>query len=107
MPAAGSLVLAVLAVARPGGPSTWLALAAAALGVSLGGFALGVLAQEVVLVAETGAAVGLEVLWPEAQALLTMAAHAGMGWGVLRHGSRPTRGAALPEPLPMGIDFLD
>jgi hypothetical protein len=110
VPAAGALVLAVLAVARPTPWPSALALGACALGASLAGFALGVLTSEALPFQPLPQATAAGVAWPIAQATLTIAVFGVIGWGAFRHGyfgSTGYRGAALPTPRPIGIDLLD
>jgi hypothetical protein len=110
VPAAGSLVLAVLAVSRPNPIPSGLALAACTLGAVLGGFALGVLVSEALPFAALPPGGAAGVAWPIAHAALTIVVFGVIGWGVYRHGyfgAITHGGAALPTPRSIGIDLLD
>ena len=110
VPAAGSLVLAVLAVSRPSPLSTGLALSTCAFGAALAGFAFGVLLSEALPFGPLPQGSTVSVTWPIAQATLTVVVFGVIGWGVYRHGHLGAivhGGAALPTPRPIGIDLLE
>jgi hypothetical protein len=108
LPCVGTLLLGVLAVVRPSGTARGLALASVALGVALGGFAVGTLARELLYVAAIGGSPGVAALWPPFLGLVTVAAHLGAGWGVLMEGSAGGFPLGRPPGLHrLGIDLLD
>ena len=108
LPCLGTLLLGVLAIVRPSDTSRIVALAAVTFGVALGGFAVGTLAREIVYVAATGSAPGALALWPPFLGLMTIAAHLGVGWGVVLHGSPGGMPLTRPPGLHrLGIDLLD
>ncbi len=106
-PVAGTLVLAVLAVARPTTAARVTALLAAAVGLALAGLSFGVLAAEGLPMGSIPAGFRAAALWPPLYAVLTGVVFGVTGWGVYRHGTRSVTGAALPEPRVLGIDLLE
>ncbi len=109
-PAAGALVLAVLAVAQPTPFPSVLALLSCSIGAGLAGFASGVLINEALPFGGLPQGSPAGVAWPIAHASLTIAVFGLIGWSAYRHGhfgSMAYRGAALPTPRPIGIDLLD
>lgn len=110
VPAAGALVLAVLAVAHPTPMPSALALTACAIGAGLAGFASGVLISEALPFGALPEGTTAGVAWPIAHASLTIVVFGVIGWGAYHHGylgSMAYRGAAIPSPRPIGIDLLD
>lgn len=107
LPCLGALLFSVLAVALPSRLATALALASVALGVTLAGFAAGTLAYDVLATARAGGAPGLWQLWPPLLGLWLLAAHLGIGWGLLREQPVGMPPLGLPGLHRLGIDLLD
>lgn len=109
MPALGALLLAILAVARPGPVPTVLAFASCAVGIALAGLSIGVLAGETLPYPARSPAFATHTS-SILRGALTVAVFVAVGWGVYHHGhlrGGARGGAALPRPRPPGIDILD
>ncbi len=109
LPTVGTLLLAVVAVARPSRLSSGLAFGACASGMVLAGLAVGTLIVETLPHSTPSPAVAT-LTSSILHGLLVVAVLCALGWGVFRHGHLrgvPLDGAALPRPRPPGIDLLD